>query len=305
MKKLKNIFNLLCILIPLSLVIQPASAAIRVFACEPEWGALAKQLGGNDVSVYTATNAFQDPHHIQARPSLIAKLRRADLLICTGSQLEIGWLPVLLRQSGNDHVQPGQPGNFAATDYVTMLEKGASIDRSQGDVHPGGNPHIQTDPRNIGKVATALAKRLAQIDLPNATDYAKRYQAFHAKWQTAIQHWQKQAAPLRGVKIVVHHKAWIYLTHWLGMQEVAALEPKPGVPPSAGHLAEVLRQLRNQPAKMVIRAAYQEARPDEWLSEHAHIPAVVLPFTVGGTDGAKDLFGLYDVTITNLLKGAK
>lgn len=305
MKILKHIVKILLLLTPLCLVVQPASAAVHVFACEPEWGALAKQLGGKDVSVYTATNAFQDPHHIQARPSLIARLRRADLLICTGSQLEIGWLPVLLRQSGNDRVQPGQPGNFAATDYVTMLEKHVSIDRSQGDVHPGGNPHIQTDPRNIAKVAKALADRLAQIDLPHATDYANRYHTFDNKWQAAIQKWQKEAAPLRGVKIVVHHKAWIYLTHWLGMQEVASLEPKPGVPPSAGHLAEVLHQLQSQPAKMVIRAAYQESRPDEWLSAHAHIPAVVLPFTVGGTDKASDLFGLYDVTIANLLKGAQ
>jgi len=295
----------LLIVVPLALIMRPASAEVRVFACEPEWGALAKQLGGNLVSVYTATNAFQDPHHIQARPSLIARLRRADLLVCTGSQLEIGWLPVLLRQAGNDHVQPGQPGNFAATHYVSMLEKGASIDRSQGDVHPGGNPHIQTDPRNIAKVATALADRLEQIDLPHAADYAKRYQAFNKKWQTAIQRWEKEAAPLRGVKIVVHHKAWIYLAHWLGMQEVASLEAKPGVPPSAGHLAEVLKQLRSQPAKMVIRAAYQEARPDQWLSEHARIPAVELPFTVGGTDRAKDLFGLFDDTITRLLKGAQ
>jgi zinc/manganese transport system substrate-binding protein len=293
------------LIIPLVLVMQTANATVRVFACEPEWGALAQQLGGDNVSVYTATNAFQDPHHIQARPSLIAKLRRADLLICTGSQLEIGWLPVLLRQAGNDHVQPGQPGNFAATHYVTMLDKGASIDRSQGDVHPGGNPHIQTDPRNIGKVATALADRLAQLDLPHANDYARRYQAFHTKWNAAIQRWEKEAAPLRGARIVVHHKAWIYLTDWLGMKEVAALEAKPGVPPSAGHLAEVLKQLQSQPAKMVIRAAYQESRPDEWLSEHAHIASVVLPFTVGGTDEAKDLYGLYDSTITNLLKGAK
>jgi zinc/manganese transport system substrate-binding protein len=287
------------------LLVQSATADVRVFACEPEWGTLAKQLGGEQVSVYTATTAFQDPHHIQARPSLIAKLRGADLLICTGSELEIGWLPVLIRQSGNRQVQPGQPGNFAATDYVTMLDKMDNVDRSQGDVHPGGNPHIQTDPHNITKVARALADRLAQIDSAHSADYAARHQAFVKQWQAAIQRWEKAAAPLRGVKIVVHHKNWIYLTHWLGMQVVATLEAKPGVPPSAGHLSEVLTQLRQQPAKMVIRAAYQEGRPDEWLADHANIPAVVLPFTVGGTDEAKDLFGLYDNTIANLLKGAQ
>lgn len=287
------------------LVIKPAAANVSVFACEPEWAALAKELGGERVSVFSATNAFQDPHHIQARPSLIAKLRRADLLICTGSELEIGWLPVLMRQAGNDKVQAGQPGNFAASDYVTMLDKPSSVDRSQGDVHPGGNPHIQTDPRNIAKVAMALFARLKQIDGDHTADYTQRYQAFDKQWQTDLARWEKQAKPLRGVKIVVHHNSWSYLTSWLGMQVVASLEDKPGVPPSAGHLSQVLSRLKTQPAKMVIRAAYQEGRPDEWLSEHAGIPAVVLPFTVGGTDQSTTLFSLFDDTITKLLAGVR
>jgi zinc/manganese transport system substrate-binding protein len=304
MNTIKKLFAILTAALSLTMIsVWPAVASVNIFACEPEWGALAKELGGNMVSVYTATTAFQDPHHIQARPGLIAKMRRADLLVCTGSELEIGWLPVLLRQAGNSHVQPGQPGNFAATEYVNMLDKPVSVDRSQGDVHPGGNPHIQTDPRNIAKVAKALADRLAQIDNGHADDYAARYRDFDKRWQEAISRWEQQAAPLRGVKIVVHHENWAYLEQWLGLQEVASLEPKPGVPPSAGHLAEILDQLHHQPAKMVIRAAYQEKRPDEWLSQHASIAMVTLPFTVGGTDTAKDLFGLYDDTITALLKG--
>jgi zinc/manganese transport system substrate-binding protein len=307
MNRMKKIIAVMFVALSLlTLLARPAAAAdVSVFACEPEWAALAKELGGDHVSVYSATTAFQDPHHIQARPSLIAKLRRADLLVCTGSQLEIGWLPVLLRQSGNARVQPGQPGNFAATDYVTTLEKPVSVDRSQGDVHPGGNPHIQTDPRNMAKVAKALADTLAQIDAAHAADYKTRYQDFDQRWQAALARWQQQAAPLHGVKIVVHHKAWVYLVNWLGLKEVAALEAKPGVPPSAGHLAKVLAQLKHQPAKMVIRAAYQEGRPDEWLSQHANIPAVTLPFTVGGSDAATDLVGLYDDTISQLLKGVQ
>ena len=302
MNRIKKVFAVCLLAMPLLALTKPAAAEISVFACEPEWGALAKELGGDRVSVYSATTAFQDPHHIQARPSLIAKLRRADLLVCTGAQLEIGWLPVLLRQAGNTRVQPGQPGNFAATDHVTTLERPVSVDRSQGDVHPGGNPHIQSDPRNMAKVARALADTLAQIDGAHAADYAARYADFDQRWQAAMSRWDQQAAPLRGVKVVVHHKAWVYLLDWLGMEAVASLEAKPGVPPSAGHLAEVLTQLKQQPAKMVIRASYQEGRADEWLSDHAHIPAVVLPFTVGGSDAASDLFGLYDDTLTQLLK---
>jgi zinc/manganese transport system substrate-binding protein len=305
MNTMQKLFAVCLLAMPLLALTKPAAAEVNVFACEPEWAALAKELGGDLVTVHSATTAYQDPHHIQARPSLIAKLRRADLLVCTGSQLEIGWLPVLLRQAGNERVQPGQPGNFAATDHVTTLEKPVSVDRSQGDVHPGGNPHIQTDPRNMAKVARALAATLAQIDAGHAADYAARYRDFDQRWQKAMARWQQQAAPLRGVKMVVHHKNWVYLEDWLGLEEVAALEAKPGVPPSAGHLAKVLAQLRQQPAKMVIRAAYQEGRADDWLSQHAYIPAVTLPFTVGGSDAAGDLFGLYDDTIAQLLKGVQ
>lgn len=306
MKSFRKIIAILATIIPLMAVVaQRADASVDVFACEPEWGALAKTLGGDRVRVYTATTAYQDPHRIQARPSLIAKLRRADLLVCTGAQLEIGWLPLLLRQAGNPKVQPGQPGNFAATEYVAMLDKPVSVDRAQGDVHPGGNPHIQTDPRNMALVAKALAERLAQIDAEHAQDYAARFKDFDTRWQAALADWEQRAAPLRGVKVVVHHKAWSYLFNWLGIEEVASLEAKPGVPPSAGHLSEIVAQLRNQPAKMVIRAAYQEGRPDEWLADHTQIRVVVLPFTVGGSDAAKDLFGLYEATVAALLEGAK
>src|SRR3569832_1825703 len=151
-----------------------AHAALRVFACEPEWGALTQALGGNLVDVTVATTALQDPHQIQAKPSLIARMRNADLVVCTGAELEIGWLPVLLQQSGNDRVQPGQPGNFEAARNVRMLEIPASGDRSQGDVHAAGNPHIQTAPRNIAAVATALGARLAQIDAAHAGEYQQR-----------------------------------------------------------------------------------------------------------------------------------
>jgi len=295
---MKNIVMLLAIM-----AMHPVSANVNVFACEPEWGALAKELGGSRVSVYLATTAFQDPHHIQARPSLIAKLRRADLLICTGAELEIGWLPILLRQAGNNRVQPGQPGNFMATKHVTLLDKLTSVDRSQGDVHASGNPHIQTDPRKIAKVAKALTATLAKIDTTHSVEYDRLYRDFDKRWQAAISRWEKDAAPLKGVKVVVHHKSWVYMMKWLGIKVVASLEAKPGVPPGAGHLSQILSQLRTEPAQMIIRAAYQEGRPDRWLSERTKIPVVVLPFTVGGTDQASDLFGLYDSTITNLLKG--
>jgi len=279
----------------------PAHAALRVFACEPEWGSLAQELGGKLVEVSVATSAMQDPHQIQAKPSLIARARNADLVVCTGAELEIGWLPVLLQQSGNAKVQPGQPGNFAAADVVRKLDVPTQLDRSQGDVHAAGNPHIQTDPRAIAQVALALGARLQQVDPTHTSEYAKAQADFTQRWQQAINRWTTQAAPLRGVPVVSQHKAFVYLYDWLGLKEVAVLEPKPGVEPSASHLQAVLSTLKATPARMVLYAAYQDSRPSDWLSKNAGIAAVKLPSTVGGTDGAKDLFGLFDDTVSRLL----
>jgi zinc/manganese transport system substrate-binding protein len=301
---MKHLFKALSLSVFL-VTTQTAHAALNVFACEPEWGALAQELGGDKVTVFTATNAMQDVHHIEAKPSLVAQLRKADLLVCTGSELEIGWLPVLLRQSGNINVLAGKSGNFEAAHYVRMLEIPSRLDRADGDVHAGGNPHIQTDPRNIAKVGDALAQRLAETDAPNAEFYQARHKDFAQRWQEATKRWEDKAAPLKGVAIVVQHKGFPYLEDWLGLHEVATLEPKPGVEPTSSHLSEVLMQLQRQPAKMVIRAAYNSGRPSQWLSEKANIPAVVLPFTVGGSDRAKDLFSLFDDTVQRLVDAAK
>ncbi|QTQ36165.1 Putative ABC transporter, periplasmic solute binding protein [Aromatoleum petrolei] len=286
---------------PLALLAGPADAALRVFACEPEWGALVQELGGNLVEVSVATGALQDPHQIQAKPSLIARARNADLVVCTGAELEIGWLPILLQQSGNAKVQPGQPGNFAAADYVRKLDVPGQLDRSQGDVHAAGNPHVQTDPRNIAQVATALGTRLQQVDPAHAAEYARRQADFAQRWQQAIARWSAQAAPLKGAPVVSQHKAFTYLYDWLGLKEVAVLEPKPGVEPTASHLQGVLSALKGTPVRMVIHAAYQDPRASEWLNTNAGVPAVKLPFTVGGSEGAKDLFGLFDDTVARLL----
>jgi zinc/manganese transport system substrate-binding protein len=292
------------LLLTLALPAQPAQAALRIFACEPEWGALAQELGGDLVEVTLATSALQDPHQIQARPSLIARARNADLVVCTGAELEIGWLPILLQQSGNAKVQPGQAGNFAAADVVRKLDVPGQLDRAQGDVHAAGNPHIQTDPRNIGQVALALGARLQQVDPTHAADYARRLADFSRRWREAMTRWNAQAVPLRGLPVVSQHKAFVYLYDWLGLKEVAVLEPKPGVEPTATHLQGVLAALKATPARMVLHAAYQDPRPSDWLSRNAGIPAVKMAFTVGGTEGAKDLFGLFDDTVARLLAAA-
>lgn len=283
----------------------PAAAALGVLACEPEWAALARELGGDRAEVASATTARQDPHRVEARPALLARARRADLLVCTGAELEIGWLPLLQRESGNAAIQAGRPGYFEAARHVPLLEKPAAVDRAMGDVHADGNPHVHLDPRNLLRVADALAARLAELDPANAAYYAARHRDFAARMQASIARWQKEGAALKDVRVVVHHKAWSYLAAWLGLRVVADLEPKPGIEPSAVHLAQVLEKLKAEPAKMVLRTPYQSPRGSRWIAERAGIPDVELPYTVGGSDKAQDLFSLFDETLARLKEAAR
>jgi zinc/manganese transport system substrate-binding protein len=278
----------------------PALAALEIFACTPEWASLANEIGGERANVFSATNALQDPHHVEARPSLIARARRADLVVCTGAQLEIGWLPLVLTQSGNPQIQLGQRGYFEAASAARMIEVPQRVDRAMGDVHPAGNPHLHLDPRNVSSVAKALAQRMSLLDAQDASYFLDREIAFQKRWQAATLRWEREAEPLAAMPIVVYHRDLSYFIAWLGLREIGTLEPKPGVPPSAAHLSELLVSLKQTPAKAVVRSAYNDPRAADWLAQQAHVPAVVVPFTVGGTDGAKDLFGLYEDTITRL-----
>jgi zinc/manganese transport system substrate-binding protein len=288
-----------------ALLALPAAAALNVLACEPEWGALAQELGGDQVHVYSATTAFQDPHHIEARPSLIARARNADLLVCTGSELEIGWVPLLLTQSGNARIQAGAPGNLEASQAVPKIEIPKQVDRSLGDIHPGGNPHIQTDPRNIARVAEVLAQRLAQLDPAGAAHYRARAASFGQRWQAAIKRWESEGARLKDAPVIVHHKDFSYLIRWLGMREVGSLEPLPGVPPTPAHLAALVEQMKRAPAKAILYSPYNDPKAAQFLAARSGIPAVPLPFTVGGSDRAKDLFGLFDDSLARLLEAVK
>lgn len=289
----------------LALTAAGVRADLRVFATVPEWGALAREIGGDKLQIYVATTALQDPHRIEARPSLLAQARQARLLIAAGADLEVGWLPLVLRDSANAAIQPGRPGYFEAAAVVQRLDVPASLDRAHGDVHPAGNPHVHLDPRNVLKVGEALAARLAELDAANAGAYRAGYQAFAGRWQAAVGRWEKEAAPLQGVPVLVHHQSFAYLSHWLGLKEVGTLEPKPGIEPSASQLSGLLTRQQSRPAQMVLRAAYQQEAPSQWIAGKTGMPAVLLPYTVGGTPAARDLFGLFDDSIQRLLKGLR
>jgi len=283
----------------------PAQATIRVLATTPEWAELTRDLGGDKVDVYAATSAFQDVHRVDAKPSLVSRARNADLVVAAGAELEIGWLPVLLRESGNARIQPGNPGYFEADANLRLLEVPSAVDRSMGDVHPMGNPHAHLDPHNVAIVASALTARLSALDAANAAYYQGRGSEFQSRLQSAMVSWEQQAAPLKGLPVVVIHRDQVYLCRWLGLQEVAAIEPKPGVPPSSSYLAELVTRLTAAPPKMILRNAYNDSKAADWLSERIHVSVVMLPYSVGGTPAAHDLFALFDDTVARLLGAAK
>ncbi|MDJ0741494.1 MAG: zinc ABC transporter substrate-binding protein [Gammaproteobacteria bacterium] len=276
-------------------------AKLNIFACEPEWAALTQELAGGHATVFAATHAGQDPHYVQARPSLIARLRSADLAVCTGAELETGWMPMLQRRARNPKVLAGKPGYFEATQQVTLLEKPAELDRAEGDVHGDGNPHIQVDPRRVLEVAMALSSRLQQLDPGNKPNYEQLLQDFTARWKASIERWQSAAAGLRGKRAVVHHREWIYLLDWLGMQRVGSLEPKPGIPPNMAHLAD----LKTQQADVIILSPANDKKPSAWLQEQTGTPVVMLPHTVGAVPNSDNLFDLFDEIIRRLSESAR
>tara|TARA_B100000686_G_scaffold204229_1_gene211051 strand:+ start:3873 stop:4766 length:894 start_codon:yes stop_codon:yes gene_type:complete len=272
-----------------------AESKLNVFACEPEWSALAKEIGGEKIKTFSATTSKQNPHHIRARPSLISKIRRADLLICSGAGLEIGWLPILL-QKASANVQANAIGHITASNFVEIIEIPDHVDRSLGDIHPEGNPHIHLNPHNILLVAEAVYKRLLIINPDNASYYNKQFEMFNTKWKEAIIRWEKSAAELKNKPIMVHHKSFSYLIDWLKLKQIASLEPRPGMPPTSSHLNELLIIVNKSPIDIIIRTPYDSSKASEWMTEKTNIPNVILPYTVN-EDDINNLYKLFDRTI--------
>ena len=277
-----------------------AFAKVNIFTCAPEWGALAQEIGGDKIDVYIASKANQDIHHMRAKPSLLAAMRKADLVICSGASLEVGWLPILLNKAGSSQVQEGSIGSIMASDYVERLDVMQSADRSMGHVHPEGNPHVHLDPNNILIVSKVIAERLSEIDDSNAGLYQANFKSFEGSWKQAMSQWKNQARDLKGKQVVVYHKSWTYLLNWLGMDTVASLEPKPGIPPTASHLKKVLNDIKGKNVTGILVAPFENDKAAKWLSEKSNIPIIHLPFTVGGNAQAKGLDSLFDETIKQL-----
>lgn len=283
-----------------SVIPSTAEAKLSVFACEPEWKSLVEEIGGDSVEVYSATTGMQDPHHVEARPSLIAHARNADMMICTGADLEVGWLPVVQRRSGNARIQNDSEKVFFAAEFVDRLEIPESVDRSQGDVHAAGNPHVHLDPRRVLEIASRLTERLQAIDPTNAQGYANRWQSFEANWRAAMTNWAARVSSTRGTRVMTHHRAWSYLLDWLDWKSVGELEPLPGTPPTTRHLAQLIDSTARETPSLILVASYQDPRGAKWLSDRTDIPVVLLPSTIGGSADSRDLFSLFEEIVDRL-----
>jgi len=276
-----------------------AHAKPFVFACEPEWASLANEIGQDLITSYSATSGIQDPHYIRARPSLMSRIRKADLLVCSGAGLESGWLPLLL-QKASANVQTGQTGHLLVAEYVALLDKPERIDRSMGDVHPEGNPHIHLDPNNIEVAAHLVTERLSEIDPEHIDYYRRNLESFLKKWQLSTTKWQDLGNQLRGKSVISHHKSFSYLMSFLKINSIGFIEEKPGISPSSKHLAKLVETAEKQDVLAVIMTPYDPTAPSEWLSEKTGLSTLTLPFTVGGTPKATNLFELMDETLNQL-----
>ncbi|CAM2929014.1 metal ABC transporter solute-binding protein, Zn/Mn family [Vibrio rarus] len=279
-----------------AVAISPSVMALDIFVCEPEWKAFLS-AHAPDASIYSATTAKQDPHYVQARPSLIAKMRQADIAMCSGADLEIGWLPMLQARSSNAAIQNGALSMIYASDYVRMLDTHDHVDRSHGDIHEHGNPHVQFAANDMIPLSFVVSKRLQMLDPSNGQTYQLHGMKFRAHWRNKLNEWQEKAAPLKGTQVVGYHATYRYLYEWLGMEQVADLEPKPGISPTTSHL-QSLSKLDEDAFDVIVYSSHQDRRPANWLQQRTGKHVVELPLTVSDGEG---LDQLYDKVIDDLL----
>jgi zinc/manganese transport system substrate-binding protein len=273
----------------LSLAASPsaASAALRVVTTTEGLGALAREVGGPDVEVTHLSRGVQDPHFVDANPNLAVKLRNADLLVDVGLDLEVGWLPPLVNQSRNPDIQPGGKRRLTAAGAVPVLEvPTGAVDRSQGDIHPAGNPHFLSDPRRARQVAAAIAERLARLDPAHAPGYRERLAGFERRLDAAEGRWRALLGPLRGQKVIAKHRTLSYFLDWCGLQAVGYLEPKPGIDPPPSHLAEMVQLARAEKVRALVVETYYDARTAEAVSKLSGARVVRIPGDVGASKAA-------------------
>ncbi|RMH79293.1 MAG: zinc ABC transporter substrate-binding protein [Acidobacteria bacterium] len=289
---------MLKVFLTLLFVVALSFAQLRVVATYPWIGELVKEIGKDRVSVYVIAKGTEDPHFVVPKPSHIARLRDADLLIAQGASLEVGFLPPLLQQSNNPKVQPGREGFLELSEFVQIIQKPASVSRAMGDVHSEGNPHYQLDPHNIPLLAKALKEKLCQLDSKNCTYYRANLEDFLARWEGKLKEWDKGLEKLRGTKIIEYHKLFDYLLARYGIVLVGTLEPLPGIPPTASHINNLVETSKG--VRFILQDVYHEKRTARYVAQKLGAKLVVLPHDVGALPEAKDLFSLFDEILRRL-----
>jgi zinc/manganese transport system substrate-binding protein len=276
----------------------PAMAKLNVVATLPWIGSLAGDIGKDRIKVTTLVKPNQDPHYVEAKPSMILEVRRADLLLFNGLELEIGYLPVLVESSRNPMIQPANPGHFDCSQFVEVIEKPAVVDRSMGDVHPFGNPHYHLSPRNIYRVTGGITEALVRVDPDNAGFYRANLAAWQGKYREKEKEWAGHN--LKGKKFIAYHKFFEYLAHEFGFEIIGYVEPKPGIPPAAGWVERIIELAKRMKPDAILTTSYYGAREVTFLSQKSGVKYVVVPHDVGATSACKDWFSLMDQVLAAL-----
>jgi ABC-type Zn uptake system ZnuABC Zn-binding protein ZnuA len=290
-------------LVAIAATASSAAAQIRVVATTPDLASVAREIGGDKVSVIALAKPTEDPHYVDAKPSHIVTLNRADALIEGGAELELGWLPPLLENSRNSKISAGAPGRIVASDGVKMLEIPTSFDRSKGDVHSLGNPHFMIDPVTVRIVARNIASHFAQIDPKNTATYNGNLSRFNTKLDAKYAEWQKELAPYRGARIVTYHKDFVYFADRFGLNIVDELEPKPGIAPSPAHLAQVIGKMKAGNAKVILVQPFQNRKTAETVARQTGATVLDTPEQPGAASNTNTYFDMMDNLVGTLAKG--
>ncbi|MBI2487069.1 MAG: zinc ABC transporter substrate-binding protein [Deltaproteobacteria bacterium] len=297
--KLYKIFFYMVFSIFLLISAHDAFAKVKIVSSVPNFGDIAEEIGGDKVEVKSLSKGYQDPHFVDAKPSLILSLNRADLLLYTGLELELGWLPPLITGARNSKILTGNIGNLDCSTLIpNILEMPTTkVDRSMGDIHPGGNPHYMLDPRNGIPIAKGIADRLKEIDPENASFYDERLGDFVRRLNEKIKEWDEKLVPYKETEIVTYHKSWVYFSDWAGFEEVGYVEPKPGIPPSPSYVAELIRKLQKDKIRLIIAESYYPQKVPALIAEKTGASFLVLPSSVGVREGINTYFDLFDAIV--------
>ena len=296
---------ILAVLLGTGLAVEEASAkTLNVMTTTEDLASLVREVGGEHVKVESIARGYQDPHFVEAKPSFLLKLLKADLLVLVGLQLEIGWLPPLITQSRNPRIQVGAPGYLDASQAAVILDKPTGpVTRAMGDVHPLGNPHYWLEPGNGRRIAKALQQKLAQLSPEDASYFEQRFQDFDRRLRDAEARWDKDMAPLKGIEVITYHNSWRNFENRFGIQVVGYVEPKPGIPPSPSHTLEVIKQIKQDNIQLILVEPYFDLKTPKAIGDRTGAKVVVLLPSVGGVPEVKDYFQLFDYNL-RLLKSA-